>query len=411
MARIPQEPKKEHIDYLKSLVAIGFSKNVTTAYDCSSLATAIETTIQKKVSVDTLRRFFGVINSTSLPSTYTLDVLSKYVGYKNWSDLIAGYQEEKQLHQKNVLYELLIKGVSYQELMVRFSTLSKTNETYELFNQVILIKAQQKDVAFFENIFEFKVLFELDESYKYAIYHTLHLLGSLCFTNDWLQKIAVKKYYNLPYDVDYFVEWLVIPEHSYYLELLENYHRVTKDNTDKTVFYYTIKCTTLAKKGAWKLFSKHYDELMTLSVNADLLNNFLQMRWFGIQLIHDHHLNRNLNSDYLFTSIMESTGINTKDAGTRVSSVFIITQYLLHIENYPLIIDLFEKKVTKYSNILGYWAALNYNQLKVYYAYALVKTNQEEKARMVFKEIKPEMFDLNFKKEVLELYDEIKGLQ
>ena len=99
MARIPQEPKKEHIDYLKSLVAIGFSKNVTTAYDCSSLATAIETTIQKKVSVDTLRRFFGVINSTSLPSTYTLDVLSKYVGYKNWSDLIAGYQEEKQLHQ------------------------------------------------------------------------------------------------------------------------------------------------------------------------------------------------------------------------------------------------------------------------------------------------------------------------
>jgi len=134
------------------------------------------------------------------------------------------------------------------------------------------------------------------------------------------------------------------------------------------------------------------------------------MRWFGVQLIHDYHFNFNLKSDYMFTSIVESTAINTKDAGTRVSSVFIITQYLLHIENYLLIIDLFEKKVTKYSNILGYWAALNYNQLKVYYAYALVKTNQAEKARIVFKEIKPEMFDLNFKKEVLELYEEIKGL-
>lgn len=410
MARIPQEPKKEHIDYLKSLVAIGFSKSVTTAYDCSSLATAIETTIQKKVSVDTLRRFFGIIKSTSLPSTYTLDVLSKYVGYKNWNDLIAGYQEQNQLHQKNILFELLIHGVSYQELVARFSDLSKTNETYELFNQIILIKAQQKDIAFFENIFDFKVIFELQESFKYAIYHTIHLLGSLCITNDWLQKIAIAKYYNLPYDVDYFVELLVIPEHSYYLELLENYHRVTKDNTDKTVFYYTIKCTTLAKNGAWKLFSKHYDELMTLSVNAALLNNFLQMRWFGVQLIHDHHFNRNLNSDYLFSLILESTAINTKDAGTRVSSVFIITQYLLHIKNYLLILDLFEKKVIKYSNILGYWAELNYNQLKVYYSYALVKTNQAEKARIVFKEIKPEMFDLNFKKEVLELYEEIKTI-
>ena len=81
------------------------------------------------------------------------------------------------------------------------------------------------------------------------------------------------------------------------------------------------------------------------------------------------------------------------------------------IQAFRRLVDLFEKKVTKYSNILGYWAALNYNQLKVYYAYALIKTNQAEKVQIVFKEIKPEMFDLNFKEEVLELYDEIKGLQ
>ena len=410
MARIPQQPKEEHLDYLKNLIHIGFSKSVVTSYDCSVLAATIENNTTYKISMDTLRRFFGVIKSGSLPSTYTLDVLSKYVGFKNWNNLLLSHQEQSQLHQKNILFELIDTGVSFEELLARFATFSKTTEVYDLFNQIILIKAQQKDVKFFENIFKFPLIFEFKESFKYSIYHTIHLLGSLCITNEWLQKIAVKNYYNLPYSEDYFVEWLVVPEHSYYLEVLENYNQANKDNLEKTLFYHLIHCTTAAANGRWQIFTTHYNELMTLNVTVNSLHNILQMRWFGVQLLYDKNSNKSIEIENISLVIYESTAINAKDAGDRVSSIFIISQYLLAVEKYNLIIDLFEKQATKYSNILGYWAALNYNQLKVYYAFALLNTNQKEKAAIIFKEINPSRFDLNFKKEVLQVYDSLKEL-
>ena len=40
-----------------------------------------------------------------------------------------------------------------------------------------------------------------------------------------------------------------------------------------------------------------------------------------------------------------------------------------------------------------------------------LKTNQAEKASVVFKEINPTLFDLNFKKEVLEVYNELKSYE
>lgn len=410
MARIPQEPKEEHISYLKSLVHTSFSQSITTSYDCSSLAESIESTRNEKVSIDTLRRFFGVIKNTSLPSTFTLDVLSKYVGYKNWGDLLMGYEEQSQLHQKNLLFELISTGISVEELLIRFSTLSKTIEIYDFFGQIILIKAQQKDFIFFENIFQFKLIFEFQESFKYAIYHTIHLLGTLCASNKWLHEIAVTNYYNLPYAEDYFVEWLVVPEQTYYLEVLENYYRDNKDNQNKSLFYHLIHCTIKASDGDWEAFIKHYNLVKTINVAVNSLHNILQMRWFGVQLVYDKHYNNGFEIDNLCATIYDSTAVNSKDAGDRVSSIFIITQYLLAVGNYNLIIDLFKKKSTKYSNILGYWASLNYNQLKVYYAFALLKNNQTEKAILIFKEVDPNRFDLNFKKAVSAVYGLLKAL-
>ncbi|MDI1317757.1 hypothetical protein [Flavobacterium sp.] len=404
MARIPQEPKEEHIHYLKSLVHIGFSKSVLTSYDCTTLAESIERTIDEKLSVDTLRRFFGVIKSVSLPSTYTLDVLSKYVGYKNWSDLILGHQEQCELHQKHLLFELITKNIPFQELLVRFNSFPKTTAVYDLFKQVILIKIEQKDVAFFENIFKFQLIFEFQESFKYAIYHTIHLLGSLCSIHEWLKDIAINNYYNLPYCEDYFVEWLVVPEQDYYLEVLEKYYEVNQDNLDKKTFYHLIHCTTAAKKGIWEVFTMHYSVLMELNINVNSLHNILQMRWYGVQMLHDKQYNNGFKIEKICNAFCESAAINEKDAGNRVSSIFIITQYLFAIENYLLIITLFEKQAAKFSNILGYWALLNYDHLKVYYAFALLKTNQAEKATLVFKEIKPNKFDLNFKTEVEAIY-------
>jgi tetratricopeptide (TPR) repeat protein len=106
--------------------------------------------------------------------------------------------------------------------------------------------------------------------------------------------------------------------------------------------------------------------------------------------------------------ITNSNFINHNDSGHRVSSIFMICTYLYVVEKYETIITLFEEKTNESSDILGYWAELNYNQLKVYYAYALYKMGRTFQAKVVFDEIKRNRFDLNFKERISKIYAELK---
>jgi len=131
------------------------------------------------------------------------------------------------------------------------------------------------------------------------------------------------------------------------------------------------------------------------------------MRWLGVQLLHHYKINDLEKINLICRTILKSNAVKSKDSGNRISCIFMISQYLHKVKEYENIIKLFEEKSIKYSNILGYWADLNYNQLKVYYTNALVKTNQKEKALIYFKEIKPNKFDLNFKNDIENIYSEL----
>jgi hypothetical protein len=86
----------------------------------------------------------------------------------------------------------------------------------------------------------------------------------------------------------------------------------------------------------------------------------------------------------------------------------MICNYLFIVEKYQTIITLFEEKTNKSSDILGYWAELNYNQLKVYYAFSLIKKHRKEEAIEVYKQIKPDRFDLNFKQRMTTVYKSLE---
>lgn len=408
MARLLQIPKEEHLEYLRMLICNKYGKPVVNSLDCGNLELQILKFQNKRLSVDTLLRLFNIKKGKTLPSIYTLDTCSSFVGYKNWNDLIINYQKQSLLYQKNIIFELINKdAISFEHLLEQFEAMTISNETYELFNQVILIKSQQKDIIFFKNIFKFSNLFKFREIHKFNIYHTIHLLGILCEKNEWLSNIAVNQYYNLPYEEDYFVEWLVIPEQDYYLNLIENYYQSNKKNIEKVVFYHLIICTKAHIIYDYDLFDKHYKELVYLSLESKEIHHLLQMRWLGVQLLHHYKMNDLEKINLICRTIFKSNAVKSKDAGNRISCIFMISQYLHKVKEYENIIKLFEEKSIKYSNILGYWADLNYNQLKVYYTNALLKTNQKEKAINYFKDIKTNRFDLNFKNEIEKVYNEL----
>ncbi len=401
MARLLQEPKEEHLDYLRELIVNQFSKPIVNSNDCKMLEEAILLAINQRLSIDTISRLFGIKKSNSFPSIFTLDTCSIYIGYSSWEGLTKSYSEQNLLYQKAILFEVIQNRISVNELLDKLNASSKSALLYETVNQIILCKANQKDEEFFKRLFELKLVFEYQENYKYAIYHTIHLLGSFCEQQDWLAKIAIGHYHNLPYEANYFVEWLVVPEQQYYLPLLENCY---KNNPSIADFYHLIHCTHYAENQQWDLFLAHYHKISAPS------NNLLEMRWLGVQLYYDKQFENGKHQDEIAIKILKHSCTNDRDSGHRVSSIFMICNYLYVVEDYENIIILVEQNASKHTAILGYWAELNFNQLKVYYAFSLAKKDRMEEAIGVFRQIKPERFDLNFKQRMIAVYEKLEDV-
>jgi hypothetical protein len=69
--------------------------NVAKPADFDNLSEDIENATSELLSASTLKRLWGYVNYLSNPRTYTLDVLSRYVGYQNFGNFC------EQIHDTN----------------------------------------------------------------------------------------------------------------------------------------------------------------------------------------------------------------------------------------------------------------------------------------------------------------------
>lgn len=84
--------------HIRSSIEQVFGKEIRYPLDCEALAIDIMQKCNERVSASTLKRFFGFIAGTE-PRTYTLDVIAKYIGFKNWDeylDTLAGKNESSE---------------------------------------------------------------------------------------------------------------------------------------------------------------------------------------------------------------------------------------------------------------------------------------------------------------------------
>jgi hypothetical protein len=125
MARLLQEPKEEHLNYLRELITNTFAKPVATTNDCKLLEEAIQEALHQRLSLDTISRLFGIKKSSSSPSIFTLNTCSVYVGYSSWEGLTKSYAEQNILYQKAILFAVIRNTISLDELFIALNTGSK----------------------------------------------------------------------------------------------------------------------------------------------------------------------------------------------------------------------------------------------------------------------------------------------
>jgi hypothetical protein len=71
-----------------------WGSTIKVASDCEALALQIAKTTNIIISGQTLRRIYGNVYYQSKPSFFTLDTLSKYIGYKSYHEFITKYNEK-----------------------------------------------------------------------------------------------------------------------------------------------------------------------------------------------------------------------------------------------------------------------------------------------------------------------------
>ena len=74
------------VNQLRKNIEKQFGKDIQTATDCDNLVSLITRDCKTNISSQTLRRFFGLIKTTSGSSHFTLDLLSQFCGYSNFKD-------------------------------------------------------------------------------------------------------------------------------------------------------------------------------------------------------------------------------------------------------------------------------------------------------------------------------------
>lgn len=123
------------IQKLKEHVEVRFGKKINYQKDCKALSSNILNKEGEYLSPATLRRIFGFLTTNSNPSRVTLDILSRYVGYKNWDAFV----EKNKLSSNNrIIIEDIWARASEKSKKISNSTIDHIRRKSGIdFNQTI----------------------------------------------------------------------------------------------------------------------------------------------------------------------------------------------------------------------------------------------------------------------------------
>lgn len=78
--------KIPELNYLLSLVEKQYGRKLVSTSDFESLSIDIEREIRDLISASTLKRLYGYVSMHTIPRKSTLDILSRYIGRRNYSE-------------------------------------------------------------------------------------------------------------------------------------------------------------------------------------------------------------------------------------------------------------------------------------------------------------------------------------
>jgi hypothetical protein len=175
------ENKEEAIDRLRSALCDCFGEPITNRDQAQRFKTMLDNSESgHALSDSTIRRFFGLVKSSTNPTSSTLDVLARFLGYDSFYRFSLGaaptpdltsiarntlnvvFQRSQPIATQGVLAEL--QFIPYKERVLITQTL-------------ILLACQNRNYGFIEGLFDAPELFDRKHYLEADTYVLNHILG------------------------------------------------------------------------------------------------------------------------------------------------------------------------------------------------------------------------------------------
>ncbi|MAR99043.1 MAG: hypothetical protein CMP80_07970 [Formosa sp.] len=153
---------------LKNNIELKCGFKIKSRGDCIVLESIILIETDMFISYNTLRRFFGVVRGT-FPSKKTLNILSKYVGYKNYVEFCMAYPKKRNWRINEDIYRNIIIDPN-NALTIIQQELIKLDDYLEILITLICRLIIEKDITILRRIFNSTLLNPKQFNYSELIF-------------------------------------------------------------------------------------------------------------------------------------------------------------------------------------------------------------------------------------------------
>jgi hypothetical protein len=335
----------QQLSNLRKLLEVNYGSPVVTSTDCSKLGVLIAKNTYGIVSSQTLRRFFGLVNTDFNPSHATLNILAKYCGYEDWA---------------------------------HFGKISISLET--LHEDIIDVC-----IAFFQIEIPPVRKYQLNEPYFYAVQN----IAKLIYRDVNLYSHLIPKLAQISTAHEYFFERFPYID-KFGSGLAEGYKFYLKNKTTSEA---TIFGNGLLFLGAFLQENFLLAEVYLKAINkikewkSARLHPFVLARLLGSNLAYNHVSNDMKKKEEWLIILENQLNDNPNQFGHNAESCefeFMICEYLLLCEDYDLIKSILRSVVKKLKHEpLENKANFYYIPCHIIYYKSLIMTNDYKAASKV----------------------------
>jgi len=211
------------------------------------------------ISVSTLKRLF-IYNDKTAPSRYTLDLVCRTVGYKDWTDFVESQVQISDFNYREVLTCINNTGYHNFEEFIKLSTMfTYSDYQYDIILALLRVAVQRYDMEVLTHLFDLHV-FDVEVNYLPPQYYFAQEMG-LIFRNSDVIIDLIPFYAKNPVAQRWYIERFVDEDHlnGYYGDLLTQYH-LHKKTPEAQLFYHSMMCVRDIQNGVYK--SEHFDYMI-----------------------------------------------------------------------------------------------------------------------------------------------------